>query len=112
MIESIVIAGKPLDGDVSWVVEFTADGRFTLRMGGEVPGGRYKTDRKADPPALDLTDTPENQRREDPPILGIYKVEGDTLTVCLKPGAVRPDTFDAEARSGNILVVMKRAKPE
>ena len=43
-------------------------------------------------------------------LLGIYRMEGDTLTVCVneEPQGERPNALECELGSPNILMVMKR----
>lgn len=43
---------------------------------------------------------------------GIYKLEGDTLTICMgEPGRGRPKEFKAVKGSGSTLMTFRRAKP-
>jgi uncharacterized protein (TIGR03067 family) len=41
--------------------------------------------------------------------LGIYKVEGDTLTVCCQPAPARPAVFESKGKGCN-LMIFRRAK--
>ena len=89
-----------------WV--FTADGKSVLTLGGGAGSteATYKADATKAPAELDLSDGPKGK-----PLRGIFKVEGDTLTVCLVEGdADRPTAFESAAGSKAILLTLKRVK--
>lgn len=70
-------------------------------------------DPKADPKAIDLRSL--ERGREGRVSEGIYRIEGDTLTVCLHlgDGRQRPTRFEAGADlPDNALVVYKRVKKD
>jgi|GEM_PF-854727 len=49
---------------------------------------------------------------EGTPFLGIYKLEGDTLTLCIGDQKQRPSEFpDVWAKKGQVLIYYTRAKP-
>ena len=71
------------------------------------PGRTFKIDPSKEPKTLDLTIKLGNQEKVSQ---GIYKLDGDTLTVCrTEDNGERPKEFKTTAKSG-ILVVWKRAK--
>ena len=77
------------------------DDAVTVRHGDESePPAPYTLD-----PAKKAIDLKlENEGRT---MRGIYKVEGKTLTICLHPES-RPETFEANPGSGNLLMVFER----
>jgi uncharacterized protein (TIGR03067 family) len=45
-------------------------------------------------------------------ILGVYKLEGDRLTIACRKGGPRPEKFRSKPGSGVTLLVLQRAKPQ
>jgi uncharacterized protein (TIGR03067 family) len=71
------------------------------------PGRTFKIDPSKDPKTLDLTIKVGDKEKVSQ---GIYKLEGDTLTVCRpEDNGERPKEFKTTVEAG-ILVVWKRAK--
>jgi uncharacterized protein (TIGR03067 family) len=110
LAESAIAGGKPDNPPEGTTWTFTAEGKSILALGGESRRleSTYKTDPKKDPAWLDIAEGPKGT-----PLAGIYKVDGDTLTLCLcgKVGN-RPTAFESPAGSSALLLVLKRVKPK
>jgi uncharacterized protein (TIGR03067 family) len=95
------------DGGIT--VTFTADGKVKIVTGGKERDehGTYTIDAKKSPAEIDLTPPKEEGKH-----LGIFKIDGDTLTVCLgdKGGTERPTKFESPDGSKIMLLTLKRAK--
>jgi uncharacterized protein (TIGR03067 family) len=94
---------------------FTADGKLTVQEPGSGKAGdagTYQIDPKKTPAEIDLI--PPGERNE-PTILGIYKLDGDTLTLCFHqggPGSERPKNFESPAGAKSMVMTLKRAKKD
>ena len=104
---------KPVpEGGVA--MTFTADGKFLVREGkrDKAEEGTYTTDSKKDPAEIDIMAPPASGR---PLIKGLFKIDGDTLTLCFAGGkdeADRPTKFESAAGSRTMLITLKRAKKD
>lgn len=98
---------KPLpEGGVK--ITFTADGKLISKEGNkDAEEGSYTFDAKKNPGEIDIVPPKESETH-----IGIYKIEGDTLTICLadKNAATRPTKFESPDGSNIFLVTLKRVK--
>jgi uncharacterized protein (TIGR03067 family) len=87
-----------------------ADGKYTVKVGGQLDEGTVKLDASTTPKAIDImgTEGPNKGRT----ILAIYELKGDTLRICYDLGGkARPAEFKTEADRPLFLVTYKRDKP-
>ena len=85
---------------------------MTIQVGkGESSSGTYKVDAKKDPAEIDFSISSD---KDNSKMLGLYKVDGDTLTLCfvitLGEKAERPTKIESPAGSNIWLMTFKRAK--
>jgi uncharacterized protein (TIGR03067 family) len=88
-------------------MEFTKDGKLTFKEKGKEIPGTYKTDAKKSPNELDIELSAGGMNLSLP---GIYKIEGDTLTICFAFMGERPSKFESPAGSMIMLITLKREK--
>jgi|SRR5579864_205066 len=83
--------------------------QYTLTAGSEVESGIFLFDQRKRPRQIEFSPSEGSSRGMK--LFGIYKLEGDTLTVCFAgPGKPRPTEFTTKSGSGQVLYVMKRMK--
>jgi uncharacterized protein (TIGR03067 family) len=108
--DRITAYGQPVTG--VWQQIFNPDGSVRRRLGEEqefATYGTYSVNTKSRPMTID-TDADPGQPGSIK-THGIWKVQGDTLTICVSnTEAPRPMSFASETGSANILIVFKRVK--
>jgi RNA polymerase sigma factor (sigma-70 family) len=85
-------------------VIFAADGKMAVKQGVKEQEFTYKLDPAKKPKEFSGTNA---QGRT---VLGIYKLDGDTLTVCYDRGGGRPTEFASKGGTTVVLEVLKREK--
>jgi uncharacterized protein (TIGR03067 family) len=77
------------------------------RSGKRFAGTKIELDPTHDPKNLDVI--PDGGRNRGEHVLGIYKLVGDQLTICMAaPGQPRPKEFQAQKGSGCVLQTFER----
>ena len=92
---------------------FTAEGGWEYYYGdpkNTTRGNSFATDTRQSPPTVDIY--LRQNAQGSPNWRGIYKVDGDTLTLCLVTGGSgRPKSFESSADQPTTLWMFKRVKP-
>jgi uncharacterized protein (TIGR03067 family) len=95
-------------GEMSRVVE--GDHVVWKRGGTSFAGTTVELDPAADPKAIDVI--PDGGKLKGKRVLGIYRLDGDTLTICMAgPDQDRPHEFAAGKGSGRTLMTFRREPP-
>jgi uncharacterized protein (TIGR03067 family) len=106
---SAIIDGKPLAAETAKELRLTltAD-RYKTERGPQVLfDSTYKIDAAKMPAQIDMIGTEGDLKGKV--ALGIFKLDGDTLTMCyVMPGKERPTAFESLPESGTFLVTWKR----
>ena len=109
VIESMVFDGKAWAFPPGGVWQFRAGGRMVDRGPGEERAGTYTADAQKDPAEIELGLIGPGWE-----LPGIFRIDGDTLTICHVFGKEqpRPRKFESQAGSFHMLVTLKRAKKD
>lgn len=101
--------GKPTPDEVVLSITRTVEGDHIVwkRAGKAFAGTSFKLDPSTDPKTIDVI--PDGGQNRDRTVLGIYKIEGETLTICMAdPDRPRPKTFAAEVGDKQTLMTFKK----
>ena len=105
-VESRVLGGKPVILGEPFQWEFTAGGLVTFRRDGTLLAeSKYTADPTKTPTEFDWT-VVDGQK----PLPGIYKVDKDTLLLCVDRAGTRPTKFESPDGSQVTLWTLKRVK--
>jgi uncharacterized protein (TIGR03067 family) len=106
---SVTVDGEAEDEIKDRFLAIKGDKATFLDKDKERGTGSMKLDPGKSPARLDFTY--EDGPAKGKTLKGIYKFEGDTLTLCYGGfGKNRPTEFASKAGSGTILIIQKRAK--
>ena len=99
--------GKREDKDKIKKHDFVFEGeKLIIKDANKSREHSIQIDPKQTPKTIDLTDA-----KGDPVGRGIYKLDGDSLTIAItKPGFDRPAAFTTKKGSNHVVVVLKREK--
>jgi uncharacterized protein (TIGR03067 family) len=109
--ETTIVGDKPDPPPPGTMFEFTADGQFLMTTDGKPrpETASYTADPKKEPAEIDIAGPGD---RKDRPIVGIYKTDGNTLTLAMSKDGTRPTKFESPAGSRVMVITLKRVVPK
>lgn len=109
-VESWEEGGKAAPDAAKRTVFFGGNVFLVRRDGKTLLAGPSFLNTGADPPAFDVT-VREGDRKGDT-LLGVYRLDGETLTLAYDPaGKARPTKLDPDPADGAVVVKLRRPKP-
>jgi uncharacterized protein (TIGR03067 family) len=112
-VQSLENAGKKAEPKefANWKLIVSGDKMKALDGKDVMDEYSFRLDPAAKPPAIDMTILAGESK--DKTLVGIYRLEGDTLTVCVsEPGKRdRPKEFRTTEKESHLLLVFQRLKP-
>ena len=109
-LSSAVMAGKPFPEQLIKTMSLTMkDGRYTVMVGQGKDEGTAKLDSSKTPKTMEITGTDGPNKGKT--FLAIYKIDGDSLTICYDlSGKAYPTEFKSMPDTKLFLEEYKRAK--
>jgi uncharacterized protein (TIGR03067 family) len=111
-VTSSIRDGEPASAEVVASIRRVVEGDHVVwkRDGKNFAGTRFEIDPTKTPRTIDLL--PDGGPNRDKRVLGIYKLDGEDLTICIADvGQPRPSGFEAKPGSKQTLQTFKRVKP-
>ena len=90
-------------------MEFATDGTVVLKERGKEIKADYKVDMKKEPAELELSISAGGMATT---MRGIFKIDGDTLTICLAFAGDTPTKFESPEGAMTTLITLKRRKKD
>jgi uncharacterized protein (TIGR03067 family) len=111
-VEKAVLGGQDLTEHLKDMkFEITAGGKYTVEIGPENDAGTFTVDPAKSPKQLDVK--PTGGPNKGKTVKGIYKIDGDTMTICydhMADAAKHPEKFESKDGTTLLLMVYKRQK--
>jgi uncharacterized protein (TIGR03067 family) len=90
-------------------LEIQADAKYVLKLGGQPDEGSFTVDSGKTPKQMEIKGTSGPNKGKTIP--AIYKIDGDTVTICYQlGGGDRPTAFESKPDTKLFLAVYKREK--